>query len=64
MPLEATMSSAPTSDCQPSPALMRSPATIDGTDAGSSTSTMMRQLLAPSVCAASMKRGSTNFAPR
>ena len=32
------------SDCQPSPALMRSPATIDGTDAGSSTSVIIRQL--------------------
>src|SRR5436189_5363 len=34
MPLDATISSAPTSDCHPSPALMRNPATIDGTDAG------------------------------
>ena len=30
MPLDATISSAPTSDCHPSPALIRSPATIDG----------------------------------
>ena len=62
--LDATISSAPTSDCQPRPALIRRPATIDGIDAGSSTSVIMRKWLAPSVCAASMKRGSTNFAPR
>src|SRR5206468_10725097 len=38
IPLEATINSAPTSDCQPRPALTRNPATIDRTDAGRSTS--------------------------
>ena len=64
MPLEATISSAPISDCQPSPALTRTPATSDGTEAGSSTSVRISQLLAPSVCAASTSRRSTYRAPR
>ena len=63
-PLEATISSAPTSDCQPSPAEMRSPATMEGTAAGSSTSVIARQALAPSICAASMYLRSTCLAPR
>ena len=37
-PVEATISSAPTSDCQPRPAATRSPATIEGIEAGSRTS--------------------------
>ena len=56
MPLDATINSAPTRDCHASPALTRSPATIDGTDPGRSTSVMIRQWLAPSVCAASIRR--------
>ena len=57
--VEATMSSAPMSDCQPRPALMRSPATMEGMEAGSRTSVTIRRWLAPSMRAASMKRGST-----
>ena len=38
MPDDTTMSSAPISDCQPSPALTRSPETIEGSAPGSSTS--------------------------
>src|ERR1043166_3220210 len=58
MPLEATMSSAPMSDCQPRPALTRRPATMEGTEAGSSTSVTIRRCEAPSMRAASMRRGS------
>ena len=42
-PAAATINSAPTSDCQPRPAATRKPATIEGTEAGSSTSTMVRR---------------------
>ena len=42
----------------------RSPATIDGTAAGSSTSVIERQALAPSICEASMYLRSTCLAPR
>ena len=38
MPLLAAMSSAPIRLCQPAPALMRRPAMMDGSEAGSSTS--------------------------
>ena len=64
MPLEATISSAPTSDCQARPELIRNPATMEGTEAGSRTPVIICQWLAPSVRAASMKRGSTYLAPR
>ena len=46
------MSSAPISDCQPSPALTRRPDTTDGSAPGSSTSAITRTPPAPNVRAA------------